>query len=121
MRAIVSHLTYSANVGAGTASLGLGDVNGDGRLDIVTDTSQTYQGTGNVQTFINKGNATFQVHAGGQAIGIRAVGDVNGDGKADLVGSNGGNILVALSKGDGSFGSSYSLSPPGSLITILTP
>jgi hypothetical protein len=97
------HRAFSANIGAGSSSVGLGDVNGDGRLDIITNTSQTFQGTGNLQVFLNTGGAAFQEHNAGNRLGILAVGDLNGDGKADIVGSNGQGYEVLLSNGNGTF------------------
>jgi FG-GAP-like repeat/FG-GAP repeat len=97
------HLVYSANIGAGVASAGIGDVNGDGRPDVITNTSQTFQGTGNMQVFLNKGSATFQEHNAGISLGISAVGDLNGDGKADIVGTNGQGYEALLSNGNGTF------------------
>jgi hypothetical protein len=109
-------------------SIALGDVNGDGVLDVVTIatnvisqtttsvTVQSYLGTGNGD-FTTPGAALTQsVTFPGQdqipaATGI-SLGDLNGDGKLDLAAdieeqtSQGAGVVVAtvgLGKGDGSF------------------
>jgi hypothetical protein len=97
------HQTWSANIGGSDASLVLGDVNGDGHLDVITNTYAQFQGTGYVQVFLGSGNGTFQQHGGSSFLGLSASADLNNDGKADLVGTNGGGISILLSNGDGTF------------------
>lgn len=86
-----------------------GDVNGDGKADIV--------GFGAAGTLVALGNGdgTFQTAALAVAnFGVqqgwtsdnafhRTVADVNGDGKDDLVGFGAAGTYVALSNGDGTF------------------
>lgn len=87
----------------------VGDVNGDGRADIV--------GFGQAGTLVALGNGdgTFQaVKTGIANFGVaqgwtndtifhRTMADVNGDGRDDIVGFGQAGTLVALSRGDGTF------------------
>jgi hypothetical protein len=70
--------------GTNPGTLVLGDVNGDGKPDLVVGTTQD-QG---VAFFLNDGKGTFTA-GGSQYLGVvpgaLVVGDVNGDGKADIV------------------------------------
>jgi hypothetical protein len=88
----------------------LGDINGDGRADIVGFGEQE------VVTALGQTDGTF----GSPIIGLnnnftrgdggwgnpafpRYLGDVNGDGWADIIGFGNARVVVALSKGDGTF------------------
>ncbi len=107
--------TWSANIGADIAELFLGDVNGDGHLDVITCTDIPYQGTGYVQVFLGDGKGSFQQKGGAQAFNLLTAGDLNGDGKADLVivgGTQINGVQILLSNGDGTFkaGASYGVS-----------
>ena len=69
-----------------TIAIGLGDVNGDGKLDVVAGNhGQTNK------AYIGNGDGTF---SSGTAIGPEdytvaiGLGDVNGDGKLDVVAGN---------------------------------
>jgi len=81
----------------------LGDVNGDGKADIVGfGQDGVYVAFSTGAGFQNPvfTLANFAVNAGGWTLDQpRTVGDVNGDGKADLVGFGKDGVLVAFSTG----------------------
>ncbi len=88
--------------GSSVRSIDLGDLNSDGKLDVVvTDASQVIvllgTGTGTLQTplFASAGNGPQRAE----------VGDVNGDGKLDVVATNsqGNTLSVLLGNQDGTF------------------
>jgi hypothetical protein len=88
-----------------TTNLAVGDVNGDGRPDIVaTDNNYNL-----VEVLLNTGFNQFSApqpfNVGGSPSAV-AVGDVNGDGKLDIVTANGPNstVSVLLGNGNGTFG-----------------
>jgi Bacterial Ig-like domain (group 3)/FG-GAP-like repeat/FG-GAP repeat len=93
--------------GGGVWSLAVGDVNGDGHLDVVV----SYYDQGNVGALLGKGDGSFEpavkfASGGGYAPSV-AVSDVNGDGKLDIVVLNAwdqpGTVGVLLGNGDGTF------------------
>ncbi len=99
-------------VSGSTYSLAVGDVNGDGKPDLlVADTcvnpEQCTQGA--VGVFLGNGDGSFQPEitygSGGPFAFAIAKGDVNGDGKPDLLGTDGSSnkLGVLLGNGDGTF------------------
>ena len=91
-------------VGDGAYALALGDVDGDGDLDIVTANDQA----GTVSVLLGKGDGTFAAKADyptGSGPRAPMIGDFDGDGKADLAVFNrkAGTVSVLLGKGDGTF------------------
>src|SRR5207249_4538255 len=92
-------------VGSCPYSVAVGDVNGDGKLDLTTVNS----GSNNVTVLLGNGDGTFTAPGGSPAVGSNSVfgalGDVNGDGKLDLVTANYGsnNVTVLLGNGNGTF------------------
>jgi len=104
--------------GLSPSSVVVGDVNGDGKPDLLV--GNFYLGNGNysrgsVGLLLGNGDGTFQgpvsFDSGGEyAYGV-ALGDINGDGKLDLLVANfcadstcaSGGVSVFLGKGDGSF------------------
>ena len=75
----------------GTSSIALGDVNGDGKLDIVAGVAYDYSYNGFVATLLNNGDGTFsssQSLSSGYDTNSVALGDLNGDGRPDLVAAN---------------------------------
>ena len=95
--------------------LALGDVNGNGKLDIVVAGSTT-------SVLLGNGNGTFQpaiTTRFGAALGQLAdfkLADVNGDGNLDIVAVNSFGsqavLSVALGNGDGTFRYPYSFNAP---------
>ena len=91
--------TFATKVDYTTGSLpegiALGDVNGDGKADIVT----ANYNTNTVSVFLNNGNGTFATKVdyttGSSPVGI-ALGDVNGDGKADMVVANNSGTTASV-------------------------
>jgi hypothetical protein len=104
--------------GRDASSVTVGDVNGDGKADLVVanacSPSKNCNG-GTVAVLLGNGDGTFQgavaYSSGGYDANWVAVGDVNGDGKPDLLVVNqcadntcaNGNVAVLLGNGDGTF------------------
>jgi hypothetical protein len=91
-------------------SMAVGDVNGDGKPDLVVQSNDTTGG--GISVLLNTGNGTFGTPAyypvaisGVYAGAGIAIGDVNGDKKPDIVvGSAGGaTAIVYLNQGNGTF------------------
>ncbi|MEJ2359280.1 MAG: VCBS repeat-containing protein [Deinococcales bacterium] len=105
----------SYSVANNAFSAAVGDLNGDGKLDLAVthDTSP-----GSVSVLLGNGKGTFG-SAASYAVGAYpfsvAVGDFNGDGKLDLAVANSGNtstsigtVSVLLGNGNGTFGNAVS-------------
>jgi hypothetical protein len=105
-------------VDASSFYLAVGDVNGDGKPDlIIANFINKGYGTGDtVSVLLGNGDGTFgpaRTFAVGKGPDSVAIADVNGDGIPDLVvgtygdfsaGSPGNTVAVLLGKGDGTFG-----------------
>ena len=98
-------VTAIANTFSKPFALAAGDVNNDGKLDLVV-TSTTASGSGGVAVLLGNGDGTFQpasifINDLGGAVSV-ALADVNGDGNLDvLAGLVGGGVEVFLGIGDG--------------------
>jgi hypothetical protein len=86
---------YQSVAGGQGSSVALADVNGDGKLDIVTtdqDARANGLNKGLVSLRLGNGDGTFQAEqtydSGGFLTNSVAVADINGDGKPDLVVAN---------------------------------
>jgi predicted outer membrane repeat protein len=95
-------------VGTGTypISVGMGDFNGDGKLDLAV----ANEFSDNVTILLGDGSGGFTEAAGspvsaGSLPGYVTVGDFNGDGKPDLAVANqgSGNVTILLGDGSGAF------------------
>jgi hypothetical protein len=112
--------TIGANQnGPNSSSLAVGDVNGDGNLDLIVATwclSFNSCSSGGVNVLLGNGDGTFQpavaYASGASGATSVAIADVNGDGKPDLLIANActgncnpgeGGVSVLLGNGDGSF------------------
>ena len=102
-------VTPSLGMAVGIAT---GDMNGDGKLDIVVSTSG-YDSTANVYLNTNLGDNKYETKKIGSTPSLGrivsvATGDMNGDGKLDIVVSTLGydstaNVYVLLNNGNGTF------------------
>jgi FG-GAP-like repeat/PASTA domain/FG-GAP repeat len=89
--------------GGDNRSVAIGDLNGDGKLDLAT-------ANGGVSVLLNRGDGSFLAgveYEAGRVSHSVAIGDVNGDGKPDLAVANlglfTGTVSVLLNSGDGTF------------------
>ena len=122
---LAAHATYPTVAGAETSNLAVGDVNGDGNLDVIATNPQT----ASISVFLGHPDGTLDP-ALTSAVGIvgdtqpysAAIGDFNGDHKADVAIGDlvNGPILVKLGNGDGTFGpeTSYATGSVGPYILI---
>jgi hypothetical protein len=87
--------------------IAVGDVNGDGRLDLVATIWNFDPHLGGVSVLLGRGDGSFQppqMYATGLGLSTAVVvGDFNGDGQLDVA-VNGGDVVgVLVGHGDGSF------------------
>jgi hypothetical protein len=91
-------------VGIDPAAVVTADLNGDGKLDLITANANDIT----ISVLIGNGDGTFgaaHTYVVGPGPDSVAVGDFNGDGKLDIVTANEGNntVSVLLGNGDGTF------------------
>lgn len=112
------------NFGAGidAISLAIGDLNGDGKLDVAT---VAWTSSATVNVFYGNGDGTFQTGpsypVGYPPQGV-AIGDLRGNGKQDLVVISNDNTLdILFGNGDGTFQTAvgYNLGGSGSASVTL--
>ena len=102
--------------GVAAVSAAAGDVNGDGKVDLVVGNT----GSSTVGVLLGNGDGTFQpavtYDSGGGPTSVAVV-DVNGDGKTDLVVANyeSATVGVLLGNGDGTFQRAVSYASGGKL------
>jgi uncharacterized protein (DUF2141 family) len=98
-------LTLPSTMGNSFFTLAAGDLNGDGKPDLVA-TGYSITAKETVAVFLNNGDGTFTLGQNFLAGSIAAsvLVDINGDGKLDLVTTRGdGDVQVFLGRGDGTF------------------
>lgn len=85
----------------------VGDINGDGKPDLVMSVADPATGSSTINVLLGNGDGTFSapITTDIPGAGLQAVVDYNGDGKLDLVLSSSGLNLssIALGNGDGTF------------------
>jgi hypothetical protein len=83
---------------------GVGDFNGDGKLDVAMPDLDSFQGSPITSVYLGNGDGTFATpvaYPGNEnTISTAAVADVNNDGKLDIINDS---IQVLLGNGDGTF------------------
>jgi hypothetical protein len=90
---------------SGWGDIALGDLNGDGKPELVI--VKPYEDLGRLLVLLNGGDGSFETRRDYEVpfIGRVAIGDLNGDGKADLATEQDtpGGAYVLLNLGDGTF------------------
>jgi uncharacterized protein (TIGR03437 family) len=88
----------------GIQQIAVGDVNNDGKLDVVWSPIRGTQ----IYVWMGNGDGTFQPPASVDALASHggrpiAIGDLNHDGKPDIIIGNSAGVTVLLGNGDGTF------------------
>jgi hypothetical protein len=115
-RTVPSFITASNfPTGASPTGIAVGDLNNDGKLDIVTVGKGTFSNPNVMSVLLNSGSGTFAApvnYTTDASPAAVALGDFNGDGKLDVVTANsGGNdVSVFLGNGNGTFQSAVNYS-----------
>ena len=104
-------LASAPGVGSNPFSVVAADVNGDGKVDLI---SANYNSAGTLTVLTNNGSGGFGFNASltvGSAPASVVAADVNGDGKLDLISANAGpsTLTVLTNNGSGGFGSNATL------------
>jgi hypothetical protein len=101
-----SPASYGISSSRVAGSIAIGDVNGDGKPDIVVSSFTAGGRMGKISVFLGSGDGTFQPEkvalSGLQAPSSLLLADFNGDGKLDLAFIDSG-IEIAPGAGDGTF------------------
>jgi hypothetical protein len=87
-------------------AVAIGDVNGDGRNDLVTASTRFGVTVSTVSVLLNRGRGRFgtarRYRSGSESDPV-AIGDLDGDGKLDLATANTETVSVLINRGDGRF------------------
>jgi hypothetical protein len=107
--------------GENATALVQGDLNGDGRLDLVT--ANPY--SDDISVMLGRGDGTFEDevrYPAGRLCWDVIVGDFDGDGRLDLVTANpvGDDLSLLRGRGDGTFQDPVSLTAPGEAVSLAT-
>lgn len=105
-------------------SLAVGDLNGDGRLDLAVGNGYGDAVSDSVSTLLNRGDGTFsprQDHEVPGAPDYVVLADLTGDRKADLIagGEDDSAVWVFLNHGDGTFGALQETRTGGEIVAAI--